>query len=357
MARLTRYLSWTFLRDALTLFGVAACLLFLVQCLRFFDLVAGQGQSLATLIGQALLGMPGLGIVIFYICLGLGLGRAFRTLQTSNELAIIHINGLVGPLMRAVFIYLGGGVLAVLTLSYIVEPMTQRTSSAWTSSIAADLVSRVMVPHKFASLADGVTLVIGARDNAGNITDFFADDSRAADQRRTYFARAAILTRDEEGYILRLRSGAIQTFTKAGGFSQVAFEQYDLPLDTLTATPTSDDPLGNRTTLEILTSGPLDADARDTLQRRNVEALRVAAICLFVAAVAAFPSGRRREPLLPVELTVLAAAFVERGISSLVKFQIFGFTASTVLLLVASIVLLLIRLRVFLPVRRRRLAT
>lgn len=357
MARLTRYLSWTFLRDALALFGVAACLLFLVQCLRFFDLVAGQGQSLATLIGQALLGMPGLAIVIFYICLGLGLGRAFRTLQASNELAIIHINGLVGPLMRAVFVYLGGGVLAVLTLSHIVEPMAQRTSSAWTSSIAADLVSRVMVPHKFASLADGVTLVIGARDNAGNITDFFADDSRVADQRRTYFARAAILTRDEQGYMLRLRSGAIQTFTRTGGFTQVAFAQYDLPLDTLTATATGDDPLGNKTSIELLAAGPLDADASDTLRRRNVEALRVAAICLFVAAVAAFPSGRRREPLVPIEMTVLAAAFVERGIGSLLKVQLVGFTASTLLLLVVGAVILLIRLRVFRPVRRRRLAT
>lgn len=356
MARLTRYLSWTFLRDALALFGVAACLLFLVQCLRFFDLVAGQGQNLATLIGQALLGMPGLGIVIFYICLGLGLGRAFRTLQASNELATIHINGLVGPLMRAVLVYLGGGVIAVLALSHIVEPMAQRTSTAWSSSIAADLVSRAMVPHKFASLMDGVSLVIGARDNAGNITDFFADDSRAADQRRTYFARAAILTRDEEGYILRLRSGAIQTFTKAGGFSQVAFEQYDLPLDTLTATATADDPLGGKTSLDILMSGPLDADARDTLRRRNAEALRVAAICLFVAAIAAFPSGRRREPLLPIELTVLAAAFVERGLGGIVKFPAFGFTASTVLLLIVSVAILLIRLRVFRPVRRRRLA-
>src|SRR3954454_6331956 len=76
MSRLSRYLLRLFTSEAMALFAVAAFLLFLIQCLRLFDVVADKGQSLLTLIGQALLGMPSLGIVFLYVCLGIGLGRA-----------------------------------------------------------------------------------------------------------------------------------------------------------------------------------------------------------------------------------------------------------------------------------------
>ena len=63
--------------------------------LRLFDIVENKGQSFLTLLGQASLGMPALGIVFLYVCLGIGLGRALRNLQASSELQIIHVNGLV----------------------------------------------------------------------------------------------------------------------------------------------------------------------------------------------------------------------------------------------------------------------
>ena len=61
MARLSRYLLRLFWSEAMALFAVAAFLLFLIQCLRLFDLVSDKGQNVLTLIGQALLTMPGLG--------------------------------------------------------------------------------------------------------------------------------------------------------------------------------------------------------------------------------------------------------------------------------------------------------
>ena len=188
----------------MSLFAVAALLLFLIQCLRLFDRVSGQGQNFFTLIGQALLTMPGLGIVFLYICLGIGLGRGLRNLQASSELGIIHSNGLVPALLRAVTLYTVSGAVAVLLLSHIADPLGLRATNRWSASIAADLVSRSMVPHRFTSLGGGVSLLLGGRDAQGNITDFFADDPRDPAAHRTYSAKAASIARDDQGYVLRM---------------------------------------------------------------------------------------------------------------------------------------------------------
>ena len=149
----------------MALFAVAAFLLFLIQCLRLFDLVSDKGQSLLTLLGQALLGMPGLGMVFLYVCLGIGLGRALRNLQASSELRIIHSNGLVPALLRAIGLYIAGrrGARAA-AVACARSARASASTNDWSQSIAADLVSRSMIPHRFTALGGGVSMVIGGRD-------------------------------------------------------------------------------------------------------------------------------------------------------------------------------------------------
>jgi lipopolysaccharide export system permease protein len=95
----------------------------------------------------------------------------------------------------------------------------------------------------------------------------------------------------------------------------------------------------------------------DTLRRiaeRTADGFRVVALCLFVVAISGFPSGRRREPLLPVEITVLGAVFVERALTQYLPVgggwqqQLAGVIALGGL----SLVLLALRLRLFQPIPR-----
>lgn len=351
MARLSRYLLRLFWSEAMALFAVAAFLLFLIQCLRLFDLVSGKGQNLLTLVGQALLSMPGLGVVFLYVCLGIGLGRALRGLQSSSELGIIHSNGLLPALLRSVGLYTIGGTAIVLLLSHVADPLGVRAGNDWSTSIAADLVSRSMIPHRFTSLGGGVSMVIGGRDSNGNISDFFADDPRDPESHRTYYARNAVITHDTQGYVLRMHDGAVQYLTSDGRFSQVAFQQYDLPMDRLAGDPASYDANGQTPSYELigaaLATGNWDPSTVKTLLKRSGEGMRVLAICALVAALALFPSGRRRSEL-PVEIVVLGAAFVERAVTSyLVGPGIMEVASGSVLLLAAAVVVLLIRLRVF----------
>jgi lipopolysaccharide export system permease protein len=338
----------------MALFGVAAFLLFLIQCLRLFDIVSSRGQSLLTLIGQAMLGMPALGIVFLYVCIGIGLGRALRNLQDRSELQIIHVSALVPALLRAIGIYALGGALLLLLLTHIVDPLSIRSTNAWTASIAADLVSRSMIPHRFTEAVDGVSMVIGSRDAEGRITDFFADDTRGRDLRRTYFAKSAIITRDEQGFVLRMQDGAMQQMSAGKRFSEISFSRYDLALNQLTGDAEPEDSLDQTPSYALFGKELSDTEIR-TLIRRSVEGLRVIAMCLFVAALVAFPTGKRRRVDVPIELTVLGAAFVERGLTTYLPLPApYNLATGAIVLGLAGLVILLIRLRAFMPMGLRR---
>ena len=360
MARLSRYLLGLFWSEAMALFAVAAFLLFLIQCLRLFDDLAQKGQSLFTMLGQALLGMPALGTGFLYVCLGIGLGRALRTLQGNSELQVMHVNALLPALVRAILAYIAMGALLLLLLAHIVTPLSQRLLGDWTAQIAADVVSRSMVPHKIVALSNGVSVTMDARDASGDITGFFADDNRNPKARRTYFARTAIITRDTEGYVLRMQDGAIQQFNEGGHLSEFRFGRYDLNVDELTGKPsfsggTEQTSFGLVAQALAAKSWPPEITAE--LLRRSVEALRVIAICLLVAALAMFPSGDRRPAQVPMEFVVLGAAFVERGFGTFVPLPGPLAQASGPLLLAfAALALLAVRLQIFSGMPQRRSA-
>jgi lipopolysaccharide export system permease protein len=315
MTRLTRYLSRLFVTDSLALFAVASLLLFLMQCLRSFDVVSAKGQDLLTLIGQAVLTIPTLAIAFLHVCIGIGLARALRGLQQSQELHIIHSSRQVGSLFRAIGGYALGGMLLVLFLTNLLEPTTRNVFNTWSTNIAADLVGRTLLPHKFVEVTPGVTLVIGERGANGTLDSFFADDARDPEIRRTYLADSATVAADAEGYVVQLVNGSIQYSTDDGRFSEVSFSRYDLAVDRLTASGGVEG-LETVNSVQLVMTRGFDEGTMGQLRGRFGEAWRVVSICLFVAAFGAFPHARRGGREFPLEVAVLAVAFIERGIST-----------------------------------------
>lgn len=355
MTRLSTYLAKVFAADAIALFAVAVFLLFLIQCLRTFSVVSVKGQGLLTLVGQALLTMPSLGVVFLYVCAGIGLARGLRALQASQELHIIHSSQRVPALLMAIGGYTGICTLIVLLLSNFVEPATNRQFNDWSASIAADLVGRTLTPNRFAEVVPGVTMLIGERAANGELTDFFADDNRNREMRRTYVAKSATVAADDQGYVLQLRNGAIQYMSDDRRFSEVAFARYDVALERLTGPAEAREVLSETNSFELvaraLATGIWDQDVVRHLAKRMGEGVRVLAICLFVAAIAAFPHGRRGRREIPLELVVLGTAFIERGVSSnLVPPGPLDPVGGAILLAAFSIAVLVVRLKVFAPV-------
>lgn len=357
MTRLGTYLFRLFAAEAAALFGVALTILYLVQLLRIVEVGALRDRGLGTLFWQTILGLPPLSIAFLYVCLAIGLARALRAMQGSRELHIIHVSQRLPVLLGTILGYAVVGTLLVWLLAHVIEPIASRENNQIKAQAAADLVGRSLVPNRFAELGDGVTITVGGRGADGQITSFFADDRRDAGTRRTYIADSAVITADELGFVLQLEDGTIQYRTADGQFSEISFERYDIALERLTGDEDTGDRRGDQTTWGMITRAMASGDFPMAWQRgiaeRTADGLRVLALCLFVAAISAFPSGRRREPLLPVEISVLGAVLFERAVTSYARVE--GWAnqlTGVVVLIVIAVVMLVYRLRLFAPLPR-----
>lgn len=345
MKKLTAYLTRQFVTDAAVLFVIVSFLLWLVNCLRSFEVVSVKGQGFDTLAVQALYTMPPLAISFFYICIGIGLVRALTALQTSHELHIIHTSGGIKGIWKAAALVCAIACSVVLLLAHVLEPLATRQLNALSESIAADLVSSTLKPNRFTQVTPGVVLLIGGRQMDGEISDFFADDRRNPDTRRTYIAQSARVLGDGENYILELRDGVLQYVEKNGQYSEIRFSRYNLSVESLAQPLEAINELDQMTSLALIQQA-LEEDrwrsgAVRRLLDRSAEALRVVGICMFVLAIAAFPSGRRTRIKLPLEAIVMLVAFGERGLSS---YSPLGMGTGAVALIVGSGVVLAIRL-------------
>jgi len=320
MKRLTAYLARLFVTDAAILFGVVCFLLWLVNCLRSFDVVSVKGQGVVTLALQGLLTLPPLAVSFFYVCIGIGLVRALQALQGNRELHIIHTSGGLGSLWKATAIVAGAGVVGVLLLSNFIEPDANRRLNVLSASVAADLVSSTLKPQRFTQVTPGVVMLIGGRSGDGEIQQFFADDRRDPETRRTYVAESARVSTDGDTYVLELRDGSLQNTGADGRFSEVTFARYDVNVDRFSQPVGQSDGLYQTDSLTLvqraMETGVWPQELLTVLGNRAAEGLRVIGICMLVLAMAGFPNGRRPRFNLPLEAVVLLIAFGERGISA-----------------------------------------
>ncbi|KKB09179.1 LptF/LptG family permease [Devosia chinhatensis] len=352
MRKLTAYLTRLFAVDAMILFGIVCVLLWLVNCLRSFEVVSVKGQGFGTLALQALYTMPPLALSFFYICVGIGMVRALMALQNSHELHIIHTSHGLSGLWRATLSTMAAGSLVAMLLAHVAEPWANRQLNVLSSSIAADLVSSTLKPNRFTQVTPGVVLLIGGREDGGLISEFFADDRRDPETRRTYIAESARVMALDDEYILQLQNGTLQYSADDGRYSEIRFARYDINVESLSQQTAFVNPLLERNSFELLgsglSSGEWSPEAVTLLLNRSAEALRVIGLCLFVLAIAGFPSGRRARFRLPLEAVVLLVGFAERGIGS---YSPLGTGTGAILLILISAMVLAIRFRPRRPVQ------
>ena len=346
MKRLTAYLARLFVTDAVILFGVVCFLLWLVNCLRSFDVISVKGQSILVLASQALLTMPPLAISFFYICVGIGMTRALQALQNNRELHIIHTSYGLPSLWNATAVVAGTGVLGVLLLSNFIEPYAIRRLNLLNASVAADLVSSTLRPGRFTQVTPGVVLLIGGREGDGEIREFFADDRRDPESRQTYIADSARVSSDGTNYVLELRNGSLQYAQADGRFSEISFTRYDISVDQLSQPIGAIDPMLEKDSLTLVSEAMLSGNWNQSmlvlLANRMAEGLRVVGMTMMVLAMMGFPSGKRTRFNVPMEAVVLLIAFGERGLSA---YSPLGTATGALMMMLFAGIALLLRTR------------
>ncbi|MCB1518711.1 MAG: LptF/LptG family permease [Hyphomicrobiaceae bacterium] len=354
MSRLTRYLLGQFLHDAIALCLIAATLVWLTNMLELFDLVTAKGQGLITLAGQAFLATPALTREILYICMAIGLARAFAALQNSRELHTIHITDRVRAIWGALVWFSVIGVVLVEFLAHWAEPVATRSAVEWQAQIAAELVGENLTPGRFTEISDGVVVRIGPRLPDGTITNFFADDSRSP-TRRTYFADTAVVIQKGNGYQISLRDGRVETKPVDDKYTEVAFSRYELEVDSLTEVKNPANDARQRSTLQLIEMGRYNARVVTYLHKRTAEALRIVAIFLLVASFMMIPNSARRQNWMSAELFILVTCFAERSLSNLAAGATpYGHYLGPLLMLIAGVSVATYRFRVQARPRNKR---
>jgi len=320
MSRLARYLALKFTLTSLAIYAVAATLVWLTQMLRLFELVTAKGQSLLVLAGQSLLTSPQVARQIIYIFIGIALLRVLRGMQQSHELHTIHSSRRVSAIWSAFAVFSLGGALLALFISNWAEPVTKQSAARWTAEIAVDLLGRTLTPGRFTQFSKGLVVHIGGREPDGTIVNFFADDNRDENIRRTYLAETSVIVSDDEGFQISLRNGRLQVTTKEGEFSEVEFSRYDLAVASLTNPREIGNPTWGRDSFSLIAQafdeGKISPQVRNELNMRMAEGPRIIGLNLFIAAIFAFPHGRRGRTYFPPEFMVIIVAFLERWISN-----------------------------------------
>jgi lipopolysaccharide export system permease protein len=304
------------------LLSVVGVLIWLMQLLRLFDLVSAKGQNFFTLMGQSALTTPTFARSILYVCFAIGLVRGLRALHQSRELHTIHAAQRTSALWKAIIVFTLIGAAAVTLVANWVEPHARRISADWSAEIAADIVGRALVPGRFSEIENGLVFSISARRPDGTLVDFFFDDSTNDTTRRTYFADTASVFQDEDGYQLILNDGAIQyESTARQGLSQIRFVQYHISLASLIEAGSQNSGIDQADTFDLIgqiqTEEIRNAPAViAAIHSRLADTLRALAVCAFVAALCAFPDGKRAAKRIPLELVVLLVAFAEQAVSA-----------------------------------------
>lgn len=345
MNKLSFYLLKQYVIEAVSLFLVIVFLVWITQALRLFDLVTAKGQDILTLAGQAFLTTPPLSRSILAITMGIAISRTMRALQTSRELHTIHATGRTRAMWGSfIWFALAGGIAVALIANWI-EPIARKGYANWSEQIAADLVGRTLNPNQFREIAPGFVVEIGGRLPDGTILSFFAHDARDAETIRTYQAKTATISTSDDGYNLNLRDGSLQILKQGTDFSEIKFNGYELALDNITQTADRRNLDDETTTFEFLFSQEaLTAPQKEAVDRRFAETFRVFALCLFVAALTAFPHARRKANIVPLEMITIIVAISDRVVSDAAPLPLFGNSTGAVYVGILGISILLPRL-------------
>ncbi len=344
MTKLARYLTTKFIFQSLSIFLVAALLVWITQTLRLFDIITAKGQDIFTLLGQATLTTPRLGMAIIYICMGIGLARVMRSLQDSKELHTIHSTRRTSALFVAIASFIFAGMIVTSLIANWVEPWSNKAYNKWNEEIAADLVGRALNPNRFSEVVPGLIIVIGGRLDDGTITDFFANDKRDEKTQRTYISKRANIIFDDKGYNISLIDGAMQFRREGGQFNEISFNRYDLSLDKLTGETGAKNIVHETDSLALILDGmeqgKISANVWRELNERFMETLRVLALCIFVASITIYPHAKRGKRSFPIEIIVLFIGLGEQVIGvSISKALPTGLYSSSLILITTALLI------------------
>jgi lipopolysaccharide export system permease protein len=233
MGIIDRYIFKQILLATIFVTAVLAALVFLMQSLRFIDLVVNAGASGIYIWLQTLLYLPG----FFEIILPIGLVAAvlfiYNRLTMDSELIVLRALGfsparLARPALILSFIL---GVILFIIMGWI-SPVSKSEAITIRQDIKAQMSSLVFREAVFNEAGSKLMVYIRDRDSKGRLNGLIIHDSRDPTKpASTVIARSGVLVSTPTGQQVMVYNGSRQEVdSKTGVMKRLDFDQYTIDL-------------------------------------------------------------------------------------------------------------------------------
>jgi lipopolysaccharide export system permease protein len=211
MGSIARYIFRSTITAFLLVLVSLTAVIWVTQALRDIDLMTNRGQSITVFMGITSLLLPLLMMLIAPIALFIATAHVLNKLSTDSEIIVMNAAGMSPWRLFKTFIpvVLVVSALVAATAAYV-SPKSLRTLRDWVTLVNANVVSSLIQPGRFVSIASDVTIHIGSREPNGQLRGVFVDDRRNPNERLTIIADRGNTTENDQGTYLVLLNGTVQ---------------------------------------------------------------------------------------------------------------------------------------------------
>ncbi len=211
MYGLTRYIFRQLTGPTVLITLALTVMVWLVQSLRFIDLIADAGISAPTFLVVSFLMIPGVFAVILPIALFCALLHGLSRMIEDRELPAMFAAGLSKWAVARPVLVLGALVtLIAYGLNFYFTPAAVRALRSEALDVRTDYEALLVHPGEYRELVTGLTIFAASRGPDGGFVDVLVHDNRDRRAETTITAHRASLSGGPGGLRLELRDGVRQ---------------------------------------------------------------------------------------------------------------------------------------------------
>ncbi len=226
MSSLDKYILRQCLTPFFLILFVTTAIVWMTQTLQRIDIIVEHGQGLGVFLILSLLIIPSLLAVIIPFAIFGAVIYALYRLHSDSEIAVMFAAGvskwrIAAPLLAITTL----AALATFYVNVDLMPRTYRVMKQMVADIRADFISSLLRSGEFIDAGDGLTVYVDEVRPGNQLTGLLINDYRNAEDRKTYIAQRAVLKITEDGPLLLLKNGSIQSVADYTG--KVDIIQYE----------------------------------------------------------------------------------------------------------------------------------
>jgi lipopolysaccharide export system permease protein len=232
ITRLDRYIFRQLGVALIAVTGGLTALVWLVQSLRFVELVVNHGLSLGVFVELTGLLIPSFVAVILPITTFVVVQFIYQRLAGDREITVMRTAGMSPfALARPALAVAGAAVICGYLLNLWLVPMTLAAFREYQWEIRNQMAAFLLQEGVFTQVSDNLTVYVRSRDPDGTLRGILVDDGRDPTAHATILAERGRMTQSASGPRVLLLDGSREEIDhQSGRLNVLTFSQNEIDL-------------------------------------------------------------------------------------------------------------------------------